>query len=317
MALKKTGHIASFQELDLNLLVVFDAMLRTRSVTLAAQEAGMMQSSMSGALKRLRTALADPLFVKTGAGMVPTARALELAGPVQAALAMVRSALSGADAFDPATTTRSYVLYMSDTAQLVFLPHLLARLRQDAPGARIVTVQPEGRDARRMLVEGEIDVALGYQIGLDAGLRRSVLFADQYVCIASRAHPDIQGACTLEQLARAPHLVYRPRAGSHHMVDEHISAACAAIGLPRRMVAEVTHGLGLPEIVEHTDMVACVPRALAALHARGQTLQVLEMPPEISIPEIEIGVYWHERSHRDAGQAWLRQLLLDLFGRKG
>ncbi len=110
-------------QLDLNLLLVFDALLRTRSVTVAAEQTGMRQSSMSGALTRLRTALNDPLFVKCGAGMAPTGLALELAGPVQAGLVQITSALAAREVFDPATSKRRFVLYMSDTAQLVFLLH--------------------------------------------------------------------------------------------------------------------------------------------------------------------------------------------------
>lgn len=302
------------ETLDLNLLLVFEALLRTRSVTQAAEHLGIGQPSMSGALKRLRTALNDPLFVKTGTGMVPTTLALELAEPVRAGLAQLRDALVTRQHFEPADTARRFDLYMSDTAQLVFLPDLLHLLRGSAPQVRLKTHPAEMRQARRMLAEGELDLALGFFIDLDDGLHRSILFVDRYVCIAHAGHPTIRGSCTLAQLAEAGHLVYRPAVGSHHVVDEHISAACAAIGRPRRAVLEVTHGTGIAETVAASDLVACVPAALAALHQRTADVQVLELPTELALPPIEISMYWHERAHRDPALAWLREQVRALFG---
>lgn len=298
-------------KLDLNLLLVFDALLRTRSVTLAAEQTGMGQSSMSGALKRLRTTLDDPLFVKTAGGMTPTALALELAGPIQAGLAQIRTALESRQAFDPATSSRSFNLYMSDTGQLVYLPPLLAEVRRTAPFVRLRTVQTDIRQANRMLAEGGLDLAMGYFQSIDESLHRSVLFESDYVCIASRSHPSIQGACSLQQLANAAHLTYRPVVGSHRVIDERIFAACAQFGSPRLEVLEVSHGLGLAEIVAKTDLIACVPRELAHVSARSSQVQVLDLP--VQIPPVVVSQYWHERSHRDAGSAWLRGLMRQLF----
>lgn len=297
--------------LDLNLLLVFDALLRTRSVTLAAEQTGMGQSSMSGALKRLRTALGDPLFVKSGSGMMPTALALELAGPVQAGLAQIRQALAAREAFHPATSARRFVLYMSDTAQLVFLPALLEVIRQEAPGVEILTYQCDIRQANRMLAEGGIDLAAGFFLNIDDSLHRSTLFESPYALIASTSHPSIQGSCTVQQLSAAPHLLYRPAVGSHRAMDERIYELCAQSGHPRRQVLEVSHGLGLAEVVARTDLVACIPRPLAELCARGNQVQVLPLP--LAMPTMVIAQYWHERVHRDGGSIWLRGLMRRLF----
>jgi DNA-binding transcriptional LysR family regulator len=299
------------RSLDLNLLLVFDALLRTRSVTVAAEQTGMRQSSMSGALKRLRTALEDPLFVKCGSGMAPTALALELAGPVQAGLAQIKGALAAREAFDPATSERRFVLYMSDTAQLVFLPSLLEVIRREAPGVEIRTRQCDIRQANRMMAEGGIDLAAGFFLSIDDSLHRSTLFESPYAIIASTAHPSIQGSCTLEQLAAAPHLVYRPAVGSHRAIDERIFELLAQFAKTRRRVLEVSHGLGLAEVVARTDLVACIPRPLAELCARGNRVQVLPLPA--TMPTMTIAQYWHERVHRDGGSMWLRGLMRRLF----
>jgi len=298
--------------LDLNLLIAFDALLRTRSVTLAAEQTGMGQSSMSGALKRLRTALNDPLFVKTELGMTPTALALELAGPIQAGLAQIRSSLESRQAFDPAVSSRLFSIYMSDTGQLTLLPRLLSVIRREAPSVRIRTVQTEIRQANRMLAEGGVDLAIGYFLNIDEAVHRSVLFQADYVCIASSSHPVIQGSCSLQQLATAAHVTYRPIVGSHRAIDEKIFELCAGYGSPRLEVLELTHGLGLAEVVERTDLIACVPRQLAEICARSSSVQVLALP--VSLPPIVISQHWHERSHRDAGSVWLRGLIRRLFG---
>ena len=297
--------------LDLNLLLVFDSLLRTRSVTVAAEQTGMGQSSMSGALKRLRTALNDPLFVKTASGMTPTALALELAGPIQAGLDQIRTALASQQTFFPDTSTRSFKLYMSDTGQLVYLPPLLEAIRQTAPFVRIQTVQIDMRQANRMLADGELDLAIGYFTNIDESLHCSVLFESDYVCITSKTHPVIQGSCTLQQLASASHVTYRPVVGSHRAIDERIFAACAQFGKPRVEILEVSHGLGLAEIVARTDLIACVPRELAEISARSSAVQVLDLP--VKVPAVVISQYWHERSHRDAGAEWLRGLMRQLF----
>lgn len=301
----------NFRGLDLNLLLVFDSLLRTRSVTLAAEQTGMGQSSMSGALKRLRTALNDPLFVKSGSGMTPTALALELAGPIQAGLAQIRNALEAREEFDPTTSSRRFVLYMSDTAQYVFLPLLLEVIRREAPGVEIQTYQCDIRQANRMLAEGGIDLAAGFFLNIDSSLHRSILFESPYAVIASTAHPTIQGSCTVQQLAMAHHLTYRPAVGSHRAMDERIFELCAQFGHPRRQTLEVSHGLGLSEVVARTDLVACIPRPLAELCARGGQVQVLPLP--VSMPTMVIAQYWHERAHRDGGLTWLRGMLRRLF----
>lgn len=299
------------RSLDLNLLLVFDALLRTRSVTRAAEQTGMGQSSMSGALKRLRNALDDPLFVKCGSGMTPTTLALELAGPIQAGLAQIRHALGAREEFHPTTSTRRFVLYMSDTAQLVFLPRLLETIRREAPGVELQTYQCDIRQGNRMLAEGGIDLAVGFFLSIDSALHRSLLFESPYAVIASADHPTIQGECTLQQLAAAHHLAYRPAVGSHRTIDERIFELCAQFEPARTPTLEVSHGLGLAEVVARTDLVACIPLPLAELCASGGGIQVFPLP--VSMPSMVIAQYWHERAHRDGGSVWLRGMLRRLF----
>jgi DNA-binding transcriptional LysR family regulator len=131
--------MANPKDLDLNLLRVFDAILRLRSVTAAGEELGLTQAGVSNALARLRNLLGDPLFVRTPGGMDPTRYSASIAEGVRQALGLIEATLAGRAAFDPATTDRVFRLHMSDIGEMVFLPPLLERLHRTAPGARVET----------------------------------------------------------------------------------------------------------------------------------------------------------------------------------
>src|SRR5262245_21435789 len=156
------------QDIDLNLLRVFDAVLRDKGVTSAAARLGLTQPAVSNALARLRAAFGDALFVRTAAGMDPTPVARELAEPVRRALALLESALAHGPGFDPATSTRAFRFYMSDLGQIEFLPPLVERVQRAAPGVRLEAVALEVDDIADALAAGALDVAVGFLAGLGA-----------------------------------------------------------------------------------------------------------------------------------------------------
>jgi DNA-binding transcriptional LysR family regulator len=151
----------NLRTLDLNLLLVFDALLRTRSTTLEAEELRLTQSAVSNALKRLRVAFADPLFVKTPDGMLPTALAGTLAQPISDGLSSIRDAVEAKTSFDPATSDRTFRIYMSDIGQMILMPKLMAELAKIARNLKIVTVDASHKDAQYAMTTGGIDLAIG------------------------------------------------------------------------------------------------------------------------------------------------------------
>src|SRR5512139_1413934 len=177
------------QGLDLNLLRVFDAVLRDRSVTGAAQHLGLTQPAVSNALARLRKLLGDALFVRTPRGVDATPFARELAEPVRQALALLESALAHGPGFDPATATRAFRFYMSDLGQIEFLPPLVERAQRVAPGVRLEAVAMEVEDIGDALAAGSLDLAVGFLPGLGPPVRRQPLFRDPYVCLMRADHP--------------------------------------------------------------------------------------------------------------------------------
>src|SRR5688572_16183473 len=154
------------QDVDLNLLRVFDAVLRERGVTAAAARLGLTQPAVSNALSRLRALFGDPLFVRTQSGMDATPFARELGEPVRQALALLESALAHGPGFDPASSTRAFRFYMSDLGQIEFLPPLIERAQRVAPGVRLEAVGLEVEDIGGALAAGSLDLAVGFLPGL-------------------------------------------------------------------------------------------------------------------------------------------------------
>lgn len=297
--------------LDLNLLLVFEAVLRTGSTTLAGEQLGLTQSAVSNGLRRLRAAFDDPLFIKTPQGMSPTPTAERLATPLREGLDRIRHAVEDREDFIPSMAQRRFVLYASDTGQRVFLPRLLAQLRRDAPGVQLITHQVPARDAPPLMASGEIDLALGFFLHFQAGFYRQKLFSDHYVCMVSADHPAIRDDLTLWHYLHAPHAVYRPAVGSHAFFEDVIDKLFSEQDVQRQVVLRVTHGLGLPEIIAGTDMLVAVPASLAQACAGSPGVRFLPLPFEA--PLVDITQQWHERFHRDLGHAWLRRTIAALF----
>ncbi|MCX7146592.1 MAG: LysR family transcriptional regulator [Sulfuritalea sp.] len=173
-------------DLDLNLVAVFDALIREQSVTRAADELGMSQSAMSHALKRLRSFFDDPLFVKTGEDMKPTPRASALAQSVLSVMGTIRSDLLVNTRFDAAKAKRVFSLCMTDMGELVFLPPLINAIRQQAPNCSILTVQLPPKQIFGALESGNIDLAIGSLHAIPSGLFQQQLFTHPFVTIVNR-----------------------------------------------------------------------------------------------------------------------------------
>ena len=295
------------RDVDLNLLRVFDAVLRSRSVTAAAAQLELTQPAASNALARLRAVFGDALFLRTSQGMEPTPFARELAEPVRQALALLESALAHGPGFDPATSSRSFRFYMSDLGQIEFLPPLLERVRRIAPQVRLETVALELQDIADALAAGSLDLAVGFLPALGPPLRRRSLFRDPYVCLFRRDHPAVGARFTRKAFLEASHALVSYR-GGHRVVEEALERA----GVGPRIVLRVPHFTVVPMVLERTDLILTLPRRVAQVFERRGNLRSL--PPPVPIPVADVAVHWHERFDADAGNRWLREQLAELFG---
>ena len=282
---------------DLNLLTAFEALLEERNVTRAGQRIGLAQPSMSSALTRLRALFGDELFIRTAAGMQPTARALALARPIGEALSQIRETLAPDTAFEPATARRRLTVAVTDYGDLVVVPALVALLRQEAPGIDLV-VRPIADPAASpaALERGDVDALIGGHLPDSARIVRRRLFEEEFVCIRDKAHAV---PLTPDAYLRLPHALFSAGGdGSPGVVD----AILAIEGRKRRVAVTLAHVVAVPFAVAGTDLVATMARRVATLFAdiAGVTL----MPLPYDAPAFAIDLLHSRRATSDPALAW-------------
>lgn len=293
----------------MNLLLVLDALLATRSVTAAAARMRLSQSATSHALARLRVLLGDALLVRGRGGLVPTVRAEEMAPGVRTAIAALRDAVAP-PRFDPATTQRSFAIGSADYSTLVTFPTLLARIAADAPGVDIV-LRASTNDAFDELLDGTCDVALAPVLRTNdrPGIHARALFDDRFVCIVRQGHPALAKRWTPESFARMRHAFIAPRGRPGGAVDD----ALAALGLRRRIALMLPQFLAAPFVVAQTDLVLTVPERVARAFAVSLPLAIV--PPPLEVPGFSMAMVWHDRTHDDPAHRWLRERIADVMPR--
>jgi DNA-binding transcriptional LysR family regulator len=289
---------------DLSQLLILDSLLREGSLTRTAELLGMSQPAVSRALARLRTHFDDPLFVRTGQRMVATTRALALAGPIAAVLDAARELDSGPAVFDPLTAQRSFGLYMVDGAVVNILPQLLAglaRLEDGASGLQLRSVHIDPGAIEAQLERGHIDLAIGRFPQLVNNIRRRKLWTDEYACVMRAGHP-----CA-GQLDRDAYLTHRHVLIEMEQTSQHNGAVTRKLETllaPSRILCHVPSYTSAAHIALHTDAIATIPLRLARPLARDLGLVLARLP--IDLPPVHLALYWHERSHRDPANVWLR-----------
>jgi DNA-binding transcriptional LysR family regulator len=299
------------RNIDLNLLLVFDVIYRTRNTTRAAETLHLTQPAVSNALKRLRLQFDDVLFVKTATGMEPTPRADGIAALLDEGFASIRLAVQAGQSFDPATASRTFRLYVSDIGQSVFIPPLAAKLRKVAPNIHITTQYVPLDIAQQMMKLGQIDLALGAYTGLHSDFIQQKLFIENYVVLVRKKHPKIGAKMSVEQFFASDHVVYTPTAGSHARFESELGAISVKSGKQRNVALRLAHSFGIGRVIASSDLIACVPSRVASALSTADDVRAVALPVEIA--PVDISQYWHERCHRDDGHQWLRSLIYEIF----
>lgn len=289
---------------DLNLLVVLDLLLKEESVSVAARRLHLSQSAVSRSLTKLRELFGDELFVRTGRGMRPTRRALELASPLRQALAELGGLLEPQRSFDPATAQRSFQIAALDYTQLTLLEPWMTRLAADAPGIDVV-VRQLSITSKRDLEAGALDLYVSPRIRSAAGVIWTPLHDDDYTCLVWSDHA-IKRRLTLARYCGLEHVLVAPGERPGGIVDRLLDER----GLSRRVSVQVPTFLSVAYLLVGTQRIATVPRRLAVRLAEYHPLRLLE--PPLELPRVSLQLAWHELHRRDPGHAWLRQQLLAL-----
>ena len=300
---------SDLRRLDLNLLVVFDALYRNQAVLAASAEVGLSPSAFSHAIARLREALSDELFVRHGNLMQPTAYADEISGGVETALRILSSQLSGARSFDPVSSKATFTFAATDFTAFTVMPPLIEHLEQFAPNVRMKVVYSSNEQALTELAAGKINFALGFAGERDNkfnGVESFDLFSDEYVVVTSRSHSRIRDILTLDDYMAERHVVVLPWSGATSVVGK----ALSSLGLEREVAAELPSLLAAPFIVAKSDILLTLPKRAAETLRDAASLSLYPVP--FDLPRYILKVLFHERFAGTSGHRWIMATLKSL-----
>ncbi|KJK03267.1 LysR family transcriptional regulator [Pseudomonas sp. BGr12] len=293
------------RKVDLNLLIVFETLMHERSVTRAAEKLFLGQPAISAALARLRGLFDDPLFVRTGRSMEPTARAQEIFGHLSPALDSISTALSRAADFDPATSKAVFRIGLSDDVEFGLLPPLLRRLRSEAPGITLVVRRANYLLMPQLLSSGEISVGVSYTDELPANAKRKTLRRSTWKILRADSIP---GALTLDDYCARPHALVSYAGDLDGFVDQTL----AEMDRKRQVVLAVPQFVGLAQLLAGTDIIATVPEyvALALTAAGGLRAEEPPFPTRLA----ELSMVWRGAQDQDPAERWLRSRITMFVG---
>ncbi|MBI4291161.1 MAG: LysR family transcriptional regulator [Betaproteobacteria bacterium] len=294
------------KDIDLNLLVVFQQLIKDRQVSAAAASLELSQPAVSSALNRLRRILGDELFVRTGRGMLPTPFAEKLIEKIADALHTINGALNEQGAFDPLTATHNFTLSMADIGEVFFLPRFMAALSQDAPHVTMASVR-HAANLPEDMAHGKVDLAVGALPVLKTNFFQRRLFPQRYVCLFRKGHPLDKPKITPTEFAAAEHVIVIAPGTGHARMNEIMLRA----GVRRIVPLRVPHWVSVADILPTTNLVATVPETFAARGAAYFGLKYVPHP--IKLPQVQINLYWHARYHREPANQWLRTYFFNMF----
>lgn len=293
----------NLKKLDLNLLVIFEAVYSTQNISQAASRLAMSQPAVSNSLARLREMLDDPLFVRAPGGVEPTVRARELIIPIREALGLIDRQIAPAGDIDLATYKRNFRIIISDNLEVLMMPAIARTLAADAPGISIECVQGD-RNFAEEVRSGKIDLAcFPFPIDTTDIVTRAICPLD-VVVVSRRDHPGIDGDLDLETFCRMPQIAL----GRELRGLTNIDKALVAKGMERRIAYMAAKLWSIPPLVERTDLIGMLPRRFVEAIADNYRLDIHEVPT--GLEEQHAYMMWHTNSEHDVGHRWLRESML-------
>lgn len=294
--------------LDLNLFVVFQAVMDARSATQAARHLNLTQSAVSNALSRLREALGDPLFVRSGRGLAPTPAATDLAPAVARALSQFEGLLQQERRFDPSLCTRRFTLSCTDDQEVSDLPRIMERFAEALPSASLEVVPVDRLLAEGGLSKADVDVSLLPVEVRAPGLRLQPLYREKVLFAARRDHPVVKGTIlSRRQFETLRHIEVHVMKGGG-TGSQALERTLKAHGLSRRLALVLPHFLSAAHAAAASDAVARLP--LRFVRALGNRLPLKILRPPFPSPTYAVGLGWHERTHLDPALSYLRSLII-------
>jgi len=286
------------------------------SLTRAAQALALTQPAASHALKRLHTAIGEPLFTRTAFGMKPTPRAEVLWPQVRAALGGLQRALAP-EVFNPRLDSATFRLAMADASAALLAPALVSAIDEQSARVNLRVLPLTTRDPRRLLRQGEADLAIGHfpeaiaaiiSEGDQSGLRHQRLHDTRYVCVMRKGHALADQDLSLQTYCQAQHLLVSFSGRPHGLVDE----ALASLGRQRRVVLTVNQFYTAGRVVTQSDLLTVLP--LSFIPATGCADQIVWHPLPFDLAAVAVQMLWPVRQDADPAHRWLRALVLRAAG---
>jgi DNA-binding transcriptional LysR family regulator len=290
---------------DLNLLILFDALYRERKLASAARAVGLSQPAASQALSRLRDTFDDPLFLRRGAGMEPSAVAHTLAPMVGEALRSIMRGLTAVRSFDPTQSDREFRLGFGELGELISLPKIVSMLAKEAPNVRIISVRGSREELAVYAERGEVDLAVDFLPPAHAALQHERIAEEDLVVIARPGHPRVQGSISLEQFLSEPRVGVHLSPTTRQYIGQVLNVD---IFNQFRFACQCSHYSSVPAVVLESDAIATVPRGMLDSPLYAGRFQTFE--PPLPLFKIPVYVIWHASMQADAGHAWLRARLV-------
>jgi DNA-binding transcriptional LysR family regulator len=305
-----TIHAMNFNALDLNLVRVFDALMRERSVTRAGERIGLSQPAVSSALNRLRHIFNDQLFVRQGNDMLPTPLAMEMGERARLALSEIEDMVRTVRGLELQELSRTFSLLGADFFSMLLMPHLASRIYPQAPKVKMRLLDSARGDVARLLQDNAVDMALERPLDMPEWISTALLFRSPFVIIASSKNAllgDVpEGTMMpLELFSKLPHALRSIDGALSGMVDD----ALAALGLSRSVTLALPHFQGVALAVAAGMHIAAVPVQFA--DAVKAQLGLRSFLPPIDVPVPDVNLYWHSRYDNDLAHRWMRDQILE------
>lgn len=292
----------NLRNIDLNLLVVLEALLSEQHVSRASARLGMSQPAVSHALARLRALFDDPLLIRKNGALALTAKARYLLPLLQNTLQHVRLVV-GPGRFDAVTETRQFRIAMSDYGSSVILPAMMRIIRTEAPGIDVIITHSDRQGMMRQVIDGEVDLALGVFPHHPPEIDSALLFEERFSCMASRHMLGDTKSLSLDLYLERPHILVAMGDDTANEIDIEL----ARIGRTRRIVMTMPHWGVAGRLVAGTDLVLTVAHRASEAYDLG--MEVCTFDPPFAIPPFSFKQIWHGRRTQDPAHIWLRNTI--------
>lgn len=296
----------NLRNIDLNLLTVFDAVASEGNISRAAAKIGMSQPAMSAALSRLRLTLKDELFVRTGRGVRPTPRALELERPIRRILHLIDDTLTQSAEFDYRASERVFTMASMDYAGILLLPDVLKRLRDMASPMTMNVCSSNDLQLADKLRFGSVDFAVDYIPIVDEDFHSVKIAAERACCLVDPEHPFIRDSLNLEDFLRSRQAVLLPYDKRVSIIDEYLKS----LDVARHRTVTVPSMLNYPYVIAGSDLLCTLPLRIGQVFAREHDLKLFPLP----LPDFSVDYYliWHNGQDHDPAHRWMREMLIEL-----